>query len=64
MSLRHTLSCLTAALAIAGFSVPAVAQTSALSTPAYLTEKAPDTYKVKFDTSITKAPFEVSNFTL
>ncbi len=51
MSLRHTLSCFAAALAIAGFSAPAVAQTSALSTPAYLTEKAPDTYKVKFDTS-------------
>jgi peptidyl-prolyl cis-trans isomerase A (cyclophilin A) len=51
MSLRHTLSCLTAALAIAGFSAPALAQTSALSTPAYLAEKAPDTYKVKFDTS-------------
>src|SRR5262245_41372009 len=51
MSLRQTLSCLTAALAIASVSAPALAQTPALSTPAYLTEKAPDTYKVKFDTS-------------
>jgi peptidyl-prolyl cis-trans isomerase A (cyclophilin A) len=51
MSLRHTLSCFAAAFAIAGFSAPALAQTSALGTPAYLTEKAPDTYKVKFDTS-------------
>ena len=39
-----------AALAVLAV-VPASAQTAALSNPASLTEKAPATYKVKFDTS-------------
>jgi peptidyl-prolyl cis-trans isomerase A (cyclophilin A) len=51
MSLRQTLSCLAATLVIAGASVPAHAQSSSLATPSFLTEKAPDTYTVKFDTS-------------
>lgn len=39
------------ALLLAGLAAPAQAQTAALSNPAALTEKAPATYKAKFDTS-------------
>ena len=51
MSIRQTLSGIAIALAIAGLPAPGLAQSSSLSTPSSLTEKAPEVYKVKFDTS-------------
>jgi peptidyl-prolyl cis-trans isomerase A (cyclophilin A) len=46
-----------AALALAGFAAPNVAQAGDLSNPASLNEKAPAVYQAKFDTS--KGPFVV-----
>lgn len=48
--LRRTLATLVSALALVALSVPASAQ-SKLAFPANLNEKAPATYKAKFDTS-------------
>jgi peptidyl-prolyl cis-trans isomerase A (cyclophilin A) len=47
----------TLALACAAFAAPAAAQNANLASPAALTEKAPATFRVKFDTS--KGPFVV-----
>lgn len=51
MNIRQTLSGLAAALVIATSAMPALSQSTGLATPAYLTEKAPDVFKAKFDTS-------------
>ncbi|HYE87335.1 MAG TPA: hypothetical protein VEA16_13330, partial [Vicinamibacterales bacterium] len=42
---------LTALALAAGLAAPAAAQTPSLKNPASLNEKAPATYKVRFDTS-------------
>ncbi len=44
-------SILTFAFVLAAFATPALAQSPSLSTPAALTEQAPASYKVHFDTS-------------
>jgi peptidyl-prolyl cis-trans isomerase A (cyclophilin A) len=48
--MRRTLATLVSAFALVALAVPASAQGN-LATPASLTEKAPATYKAKFDTS-------------
>jgi peptidyl-prolyl cis-trans isomerase A (cyclophilin A) len=50
--MRRTLATLVSAFALLALAVPASAQAQAnLATPANLNEKAPATYKAKFDTS-------------
>ena len=51
MTFRHTLSCLAIAVLATAFATPASSQSSNLSTPSALTEKAPEVFKAKFDTS-------------
>ena len=51
MTLRHTLSCFAIAVLAATFATQASSQSSSLSAPASLTEKAPDVFKAKFETS-------------
>ena len=51
MTTRRLVLSLAAGLLAAGLAAPALAQTSKLTNPAALTEQAPATYKVKFDTS-------------
>jgi len=48
---------LTLAVALTAFATPALAQSQKLANPAALTEKAPASYKVRFDTS--KGPFVI-----
>ena len=50
MTTRLSIATLGLCLSLAAVSVPASAQNAALSNPAALTEKAPATYKVRFDT--------------
>ena len=51
MTSRRLVLSLAAGLLAAGFVSPALAQSAKLTNPAALTEQAPATYKVKFDTS-------------
>jgi peptidyl-prolyl cis-trans isomerase A (cyclophilin A) len=51
MTLRSSIVALTVCVAVFAGAVTVSAQTAALKTPASLTETAPATYKVKFDTS-------------
>jgi peptidyl-prolyl cis-trans isomerase A (cyclophilin A) len=51
MTLRHTLSCFAIAMLATAFATQASSQSSSLSTPASLTEKAPEVFKAKFETS-------------
>lgn len=51
MTTRRFVLSLAASLLVAGLVSPALAQSSKLMNPAALTEQAPATYKVKFDTS-------------
>jgi peptidyl-prolyl cis-trans isomerase A (cyclophilin A) len=51
MTLRRSMFSLVCALAFTAFAAPVLAQSSKLANPAALTEKAPATYKAKFDTS-------------
>ena len=57
MTTRRSMLQLAPALILAALSAPAFAQTPDLSNPAALVEKAPATYKVRFDTS--KGPFVI-----
>jgi peptidyl-prolyl cis-trans isomerase A (cyclophilin A) len=51
MTIRHFVAVLGACASLAVFAAPSHAQTGALANPAALTEKAPATYKARFDTS-------------
>ncbi len=57
MTTRRSMLQLAPALILAALLAPAFAQTPDLSNPAALVEKAPATYKVRFDTS--KGPFVI-----
>lgn len=57
MSTRRSILRLAPALLLAAISAPAFAQAPDLSNPAALTEQAPASYKVRFDTS--KGPFVI-----
>ena len=57
MSTRRSILRLATALLLAAISAPAFAQAPDLSNPAALTEQAPASYKVRFDTS--KGPFVI-----
>ena len=51
MTSRRSILTLAPALLLAALTVPALAQSPNLTNPAALTEKAPATYKARFDTS-------------
>ena len=51
MTTRHSMLLLGVALCASGFATPLFAQPSNLVNPAALTDKAPATYKARFDTS-------------
>ena len=51
MTSRRSILTLAPALLLAALTVPALAQSPNLANPAALTEKAPATYKARFDTS-------------
>ena len=51
MTSRRSILTLAPALLLAALAVPALAQSPNLANPAALTEKAPATYKARFDTS-------------